>query len=70
MAAMAEERLTEISTIWTTSAAPTRQARKSQAAMEELVGRYHDAVDTLHPPEGPRSASRPTKSCRSSGPSC
>ena len=42
---MAEERLTEIPTSWTTiSSAHTPAGPKSQAAMEELVGRYHDAV--------------------------
>jgi RNA polymerase sigma factor (sigma-70 family) len=50
MAAMAEEHLTQISTIWTTiSSAHTPgpaglPTPASQAAMEELVGRYHDAV--------------------------
>jgi RNA polymerase sigma factor (sigma-70 family) len=50
MGAMAEEHLTQISTIWTTiSSAHTPgpagvPTPESQAAMEELVGRYHDAV--------------------------
>jgi RNA polymerase sigma factor (sigma-70 family) len=44
MTAMAEERLTQISTIWTTIGSAHTPGPKSQAAMEELVGRYHDAV--------------------------
>ena len=41
---MSEERLTDISTIWTTISSAHTAGPKSQAAMEELVGRYHDAV--------------------------
>ena len=41
---MAEERLTEIPTSWTTISSAHTPGPKSQAAMEELVGRYHDAV--------------------------
>ena len=41
---MAEERLTEIPTSWTTISSAHSLGPKSQAAMEELVGRYHDAV--------------------------
>jgi len=41
---MAEERLTQISTIWTTISSAHTPGPKSQAAMEDLVGRYHDAV--------------------------
>jgi RNA polymerase sigma-70 factor (ECF subfamily) len=41
---MAEERLTEISTIWTTISSAHTPGPQSQAAMEELIGRYHDAV--------------------------
>ena len=41
---MSEERLTDISTIWTTISSAHSAGPKSQAAMEELVGRYHDAV--------------------------
>ncbi len=41
---MNEERLTDISTIWTTISSAHTAGPKSQAAMEELVGRYHDAV--------------------------
>ena len=41
---MSEERLTDISTIWTTISSAHTPGPKSQAAMEELVGRYHDAV--------------------------
>ncbi len=44
MTAMAEERLTQISTIWTTIGSAHTPGPQSQAAMEELVGRYHDAV--------------------------
>ena len=44
MAAMAEERLTQISTIWTTISSAHTPGPQSQASMEELVGRYHDAV--------------------------
>src|SRR5262245_33342629 len=44
MTAMAEERLTEIPTSWTTISSAHTPGPKSQAAMEELVGRYHDAV--------------------------
>jgi RNA polymerase sigma factor (sigma-70 family) len=44
MTAMSEERLTDISTIWTTISSAHAPGPKSQAAMEELVGRYHDAV--------------------------
>jgi RNA polymerase sigma factor (sigma-70 family) len=44
MTAMSEERLTDISTIWTTISSAHTPGPKSQAAMEELVGRYHDAV--------------------------
>src|SRR5262245_11249745 len=42
--AMSDERLTDISTIWTTISSAHTPGPKSQAAMEELVGRYHDAV--------------------------
>ena len=38
--------------------------------MEELVGRYHDAVTRVHPPESPRSSIWPTRCFRNSGPSC
>jgi RNA polymerase sigma factor (sigma-70 family) len=41
---MPEERLTEIPTSWTTISSAHTPGPKSQAAMEELVGRYHDAV--------------------------
>jgi len=41
---MAEERLTEIPTSWTTISSAHTPGPKSQAAMEELIGRYHDAV--------------------------
>jgi RNA polymerase sigma-70 factor (ECF subfamily) len=41
---MAEDRLTEIPTSWTTISSAHTPGPKSQAAMEELVGRYHDAV--------------------------
>lgn len=41
---MSDERLTDISTIWTTISSAHTPGPKSQAAMEELVGRYHDAV--------------------------
>jgi RNA polymerase sigma factor (sigma-70 family) len=41
---MSEERLTEIPTSWTTITSAHTPGPKSQAAMEELVGRYHDAV--------------------------
>lgn len=41
---MAEERLTEIPTSWTTISSAHSPGPKSQAAMEELIGRYHDAV--------------------------
>jgi RNA polymerase sigma factor (sigma-70 family) len=41
---MTEERLTEIPTSWTTISSAHAPGPKSQAAMEELVGRYHDAV--------------------------
>jgi RNA polymerase sigma factor (sigma-70 family) len=44
MTPMSEERLTDISTIWTTISSAHAAGPKSQAAMEELVGRYHDAV--------------------------
>jgi len=44
MAAMAEERLTQISTIWTTISSAHTPGPQSQASMKELVGRYHDAV--------------------------
>jgi RNA polymerase sigma-70 factor (ECF subfamily) len=44
MSAMSDERLTDISTIWTTISSAHTPGPKSQAAMEELVGRYHDAV--------------------------
>jgi RNA polymerase sigma-70 factor (ECF subfamily) len=44
MIAMDEERLTEIPTSWTTISSAHTPGPKSQAAMEELVGRYHDAV--------------------------
>lgn len=44
-AAMPEERLTEIQTNWTTIASAHGAAGpRSQEAMGELVGRYHDAV--------------------------
>jgi RNA polymerase sigma factor (sigma-70 family) len=41
---MAEERLTEIPTSWTTISSAHSPGPKSQAAMEELVNRYHDAL--------------------------
>ncbi len=41
---MAEERLTEIPTSWTTISSAHSPGPASQKAMEELVGRYHDAV--------------------------
>ena len=41
---MSDERLTDISTIWTTISSAHTPGPQSQAAMEELVGRYHDAV--------------------------
>lgn len=41
---MSDERLTDISTIWTTISSAHARGPESQAAMEELVGRYHDAV--------------------------
>jgi RNA polymerase sigma factor (sigma-70 family) len=41
---MSEERLTEIPTSWTTISSAHTPGPKSRAAMEELVGRYHDAV--------------------------
>lgn len=41
---MAEERLTEIPTSWTTISSAHSHGPKSQAAMEELVNRYHDAL--------------------------
>jgi RNA polymerase sigma-70 factor (ECF subfamily) len=44
MIAMSDERLTDIDTIWTTISSAHTPGPKSQAAMEELVGRYHDAV--------------------------
>jgi RNA polymerase sigma factor (sigma-70 family) len=44
MIAMSDDRLTDISTIWTTISSAHTPGPQSQAAMEELVGRYHDAV--------------------------
>src|SRR5207244_1395651 len=41
---MGEERLTEIPTSWTTISSAHTPGPKSHAAMEDLVGRYHDAV--------------------------
>lgn len=41
---MAEERLTEIPTNWTNISSAHTPGPKSQAAMEDLIGRYHDAV--------------------------
>lgn len=41
---MPEERLTEIQTNWTTIASAHGSGPRSQEAMGELVGRYHDAV--------------------------
>lgn len=41
---MGEDRLTEIPTSWTTISSAHTPGPKSQAAMEDLVGRYHDAV--------------------------
>jgi RNA polymerase sigma-70 factor (ECF subfamily) len=41
---MGEERLTEIPTSWTTISSAHTPGPQGQAAMEELVGRYHDAV--------------------------
>lgn len=41
---MSDERLTDISTIWTTISSAHTPGPQGQAAMEELVGRYHDAV--------------------------
>src|SRR5262245_28035579 len=44
MTEMDQEHLTEIPTSWTTISSAHSLGPKSQAAMEELVGRYHDAV--------------------------
>src|SRR3954469_3494172 len=44
MKAMSEERLTEIPTSWTTITSAHTPGSESQKAMEDLVGRYHDAV--------------------------
>jgi len=41
---MAEERLTEIPTNWTNISSAHAPGPESQAAMEDLIGRYHDAV--------------------------
>ena len=41
---MPEERLTEIPTNWTTISSAHTPGPKSQEAMGELVGRYHDAL--------------------------
>ncbi len=41
---MAEERLTQIPTNWTTITSAHTPGPDSQKAMNELVGRYHDAV--------------------------
>jgi RNA polymerase sigma-70 factor (ECF subfamily) len=42
--AMAEERLTEIQTMWTIISNAHTPGETRQAAMEDLIGRYHDAV--------------------------
>jgi RNA polymerase sigma factor (sigma-70 family) len=44
MFSMSEERLTDIPTSWTTISSAHTGGPKSQAAMQDLVGRYHDAV--------------------------
>src|SRR6202453_2515720 len=44
MIAMTEERLTEIPTSWTTISSAHTAGPQAQAAMEDLVGQYHDAV--------------------------
>jgi RNA polymerase sigma-70 factor (ECF subfamily) len=44
MIAMAEERLTQIPTSWTTISSAHRPGPESLKAMNDLVGRYHDAV--------------------------
>jgi RNA polymerase sigma factor (sigma-70 family) len=44
MTVMAEERLTEIPTSWTTISSAHTPGPESRAAMQDLVGRYHDAV--------------------------
>src|SRR5215831_13234732 len=44
MTAMSDERLTDIDTIWTTISSAHTPGPESQKAMNELVGRYHDAV--------------------------
>jgi RNA polymerase sigma-70 factor (ECF subfamily) len=41
---MAEERLTQIPTNWTTISSAHAPGPESQKAMNDLVGRYHDAV--------------------------
>jgi RNA polymerase sigma factor (sigma-70 family) len=41
---MAEERLSQIPTNWTTISSAHTSGTESQKAMNELVGRYHDAV--------------------------
>ena len=41
---MAEERLTQIPTNWTTISSAHTPGPESQKAMNDLVGRYHDAV--------------------------
>ena len=41
---MSEDRLTQISTNWTTISSAHTPGPESQKAMNDLVGRYHDAV--------------------------
>ena len=41
---MAEERLTQIPTSWTTISSAHTPGPECQRAMEDLVGRYHDAL--------------------------
>ena len=60
--------LTELVTSWTTIRTAHIPGPEGQAAMGELIGRYHDAVLRYL---GSSSATRisPTRSSRSSGPS-
>ena len=66
---MSEERLTEIPTSWTTIRSAHTPGPESQAAMDELIGRYHDAV-TRYIHLKLRDKHLADEVFRSSGPSC
>ena len=66
---MSGEHLTDLETSWTTIRNAHTPGPEGQAAMGELIGRYHDAVERYLRLKL-RDRTWPTRSSRSSGPSC